>query len=142
MPTSLPPEPVFSFFQQPERPATHGLVRFYRYAAVVLAVLAGVAAGHSQTEFGPVPIGGSSSATVAVTMQAGGTVNVVQVYTQGAVGTDFSLASGGTCAANTFSAGQTCNQPVQFKPAYPGSRTGAVVLLDSSGKVLATSYLA
>jgi len=123
-------------------PAARGLVRFVCSAAAALAIFAGAAAGHAQTGFGPVAIGASSSATVAVTIQTGGTVNVVHVLTQGVVGAEFSVASGGTCAGQTFSAGQQCNQPVLFKPAYPGMRTGAVVLLDSAGKVLATTYLA
>jgi large repetitive protein len=121
--------------------AMRRLARRVHFAAA-LAVFAGVAAGHAQTGFGPIAIGASSSVTVAVTMQAGGTVNTVEVLTQGASGLDFTAASGGTCAGGTFSTGQRCNQPVLFKPAYPGGRTGAVVLLDSTGKVLATSYLA
>ncbi len=122
--------------------AARGFVRFRRYAAAALALCAGAAATHAQTGFGPVAIGASSSATVAVTMRAGGTVNVVHVLTQGVAGLDFTASSGGTCVGQTFSAGQTCNQPVLFKPAYPGNRTGAVVLLDSGGKVLGTTYLA
>jgi large repetitive protein len=144
-------ESVDSSSQQPDgtahprsflRPATGALIRCRRYAAAALALVAGVAVSYAQAGFGPVAIGASSSATVAVTMRAGGTVNTVEVLTLGATGLDFTAASGGTCAGGTFSAGQLCNQPVLFKPGYPGSRTGAVVLLDSSGSVLATAYLA
>lgn len=90
----------------------------------------------------PYPVGTTSAAvTVTVAAQSPGTVSHVQVLTQGAVGLEFGDA-GGACATQTFtSGGQTCTESVTFKPAYPGLRLGAVVLLGSRNTVLGMAYL-
>lgn len=110
-----------------------------------LAVIAGLAAASAgasaQTGFGAVAIGASNTVSVAVTATASGTVANVEVLTLGASGLDYAAAAGGTCTAASLTASQQCSQPVTFTPAYPGSRPGAVVLLDSSKNVLGTTYL-
>ncbi|WP_420236164.1 hypothetical protein ACOBR2_10995 [Telmatobacter bradus] len=65
------------------------------------------------------------------------------VVTQGATGLDFTEVSGSTtCSTSTsYSSGNTCSVAVQFSPKYPGSRSGAVQLLDSTGAVIATANL-
>jgi len=52
------------------------------------------------------------------------------------------VAAGGTCATGaSFSAGQTCQVNVTFKPKYAGIRYGAVVLEGNSGSPIAMAYL-
>ena len=50
--------------------------------------------------------------------------------------------SAGTCETGVaYTAGQSCTVNVVFTPLAPGARNGAVVLTDSSGNVLGTTYL-
>jgi sugar lactone lactonase YvrE len=65
------------------------------------------------------------------------TIGSVQVVTQGTTGLDFKQGSGGDCTG-TISAGNSCTVNVTFAPLAPGSRLGAVNLLDGSGNILAT----
>jgi hypothetical protein len=106
--------------------------------ACLLTVSAGVQA---QAGFGVVSIGASATVPVSVSANTAGTVSKLEVLTMGNSGLDYTAAPGGTCVNASLSANQQCTQPVTFTPAYPGSRMGAVVLLDSSGNVLGTSYL-
>jgi sugar lactone lactonase YvrE len=91
----------------------------------------------------PQPVGVSSTAqSVTVTAQAAGAVTTVEVLTSGASGLDFTAGSGtGTCGTATLAVNQTCTQSVAFKPAAPGLRLGAVVLLGSGNRILGTAYL-
>ena len=87
---------------------------------------------------------GTAEAAQAVTVNitTAGTLNSIQVLTQGAPGLDFTETSGGTCKTTTaYTVGQTCTVNVIFKPQYSGARWGAVVLTNSSGVVLGTTYL-
>lgn len=68
-------------------------------------------------------------------------VGSVAVLTSGAKGLDFQSASGGTCVAQTYTSGQTCTVNVQFSPTASGTRTGALMLLDSAGNSLVTVNL-
>ena len=61
------------------------------------------------------------------------------VVTQGAPSLDFTPASGTTCSG-TVNAGNTCTVNVKFAPLAPGSRMGAVQLLDD-GFVVATQLV-
>ena len=71
-----------------------------------------------------------------------GTLASPLVLTGGAPGLDFTDAATGSCTAGTnYSSGLTCTVNVTFTPNYPGTRTGAVVLEDSSGTILATGYV-
>ena len=80
---------------------------------------------------------GSSSATQTVTFAfpASTTVASVSVVTQGQAGYDFVDAGTGNCAATTYLINTTCTVDVKFAPKTPGSRAGAVVLVDGSGNV-------
>ncbi len=62
--------------------------------------------------------------------------------TQGAIGLNFLLAGGSTCAGNV-SAGSTCTVNVTFTPGVPGLRQGAVELFSSSNSTtpLATTLI-
>lgn len=73
---------------------------------------------------------------VTFTFNASVTVGSISVLTNGAAGQDFQSASGGTCTAKTYTAGQTCTVNVQFSPTQAGTRLGALMLLGSSGNIL------
>jgi hypothetical protein len=63
------------------------------------------------------------------------------VVTQGTTGLDFAVAAGGTCSGLAISAGGNCTVNVTFVPKYPGERSGAVVLKNSTATPIATGYL-
>lgn len=87
--------------------------------------------------FGTEALGNSSSQFITLTFPSRATLGSISVVTQGATNLDFTNAGGGTCTVGTkYSAGATCTVNVLFKPLYSGSRFGAVVLGDSSGKLI------
>ena len=61
------------------------------------------------------------------------------VVTQGAPHLDFSLKE--TTCKGTIQAGSSCYVRVAFAPRAPGVRMGAVQLTDSSGNLLASTYI-
>jgi large repetitive protein len=84
----------------------------------------------------------SQPTSVTVTLSASGVASAPQALTRGVAGMDFSVAGGGSCAANTaYIAGQKCTVNVIFAPKYPGLRNGAVVLTTASGALLGTAFL-
>jgi large repetitive protein len=92
----------------------------------------------------PVTVGGSTTMTIPVALQStgDGTLGAIKVLTGGSAtpNLDFTLVPGGGCSVG--SSAQTCSVAVQFKPLYPGLRSGAIVLVDSANAaVLATEYL-
>src|SRR5271165_2088381 len=91
---------------------------------------------------GSVSLGATASTTVTLTLPAAAILGSIQVLTQGAPGLDYTLASGGSCTpGNSYAANDTCTVEAEFAPRYPGVRSGAVILFDNSGNVLATVYL-
>jgi YVTN family beta-propeller protein len=80
----------------------------------------------------------SSTQTINLSFMSSTTLNTtlgtaIQVLTQGAQNTEFRYVAGGTCVAGaSYSAGQGCSVNVQFVPAYPGQRVGAVVLMNNA----------
>jgi hypothetical protein len=107
---------------------------------LVGCVLASQAALAQNGVFASQSVGGvPATLPVIVTAQVQGTV---EVLTLGASGPDFTGVDGSPKCSQTFLAvNQTCTESVTFNPAAPGPRLGAVVLLDSSNTVLATTYL-
>ncbi|MGB6688859.1 MAG: MBG domain-containing protein [Terracidiphilus sp.] len=94
--------------------------------------------------FGEVNVGSASAAAVNLEFifDTAGTLGSTSVVMQGKTGMDFSDAGGDTCLANTaYTAGESCQINVSFKPAAPGARHGAAELLDGSGNVLATGLV-
>ena len=80
--------------------------------------------------------------TVTVALTSAGTLDTIKVRTQGSDGFDFSNTGKGTCQAGQgYSAGQSCTVTVGFAPTAPGSRVGAVILLDKNNVVLGLSRL-
>ncbi len=85
-----------------------------------------------QTE--PAPC--SKIVTLDYKVTAGGTLGTPKVLTLGSPNLDFVLANGTTCTGGV-TPGETCVVNVQFAPRLAGGRTGAVQLVNESGKVLA-----
>ncbi len=87
---------------------------------------------------------GSTSATLAVpvSISQNGTATTPIVVTQGKTDLDFQLVSGSTCqSGGSYTAGQQCTVNVAFAPKYPGRRSGAVILENTSGTVLGLTLL-
>jgi hypothetical protein len=115
----------------------------FRFSGLFLFVLLLTHPLAAQVSLGSVNIGANTSATVPLTLPSSVILGSIQVLTQGAPNLDYTLASGGTCTpGNSYAANATCTVEAEFAPKYPGVRSGAVVLLDNSGNVLATAYLA
>lgn len=100
-----------------------------------------LAAAGAQAQFGSLAVGASSSQVITVTAASAGTVSTVKVLSAGAGGLDYTAGAGGSCSGAGLAPGGQCTQPVKFQPAYPGVRSGAVVLLDSGNNVLGTAFL-
>jgi large repetitive protein len=85
----------------------------------------------------------SQSATLTYTFSGtSGTIEAPVVLTQGTPNLDFTDAGTGTCTNGTsYSSGDTCTVVVTFTPKAPGTRMGAVELLNSSGTPIATTLV-
>lgn len=88
----------------------------------------------------------SNPVATLITFLQSGTVQTITVSTQGASGLDFNLAAPGNAGGNcqtgvTYAAGQTCQAFFTFTPQHPGLRYGGIALADSTGALLANSYL-
>jgi hypothetical protein len=96
----------------------------------------------AQTSFGEVNLGASTASTVTITIPNAATLGSVTVTTQGATTLDFTNAGTGGCAVGTsYAAEESCTVEVNVRPAYAGTRLGAVVLEDGAGNVLAGANL-
>jgi sugar lactone lactonase YvrE len=86
--------------------------------------------------FGSVATGSTDSTTISVAFNASESPASFAVTAGGAF-----TATGGSCAAGSYSAGQSCTIKAQFAPSHPGISVGGVTLSDSSNHTLATAYL-
>jgi sugar lactone lactonase YvrE len=85
----------------------------------------------------------SQPVSVTVPLSASGVAVAPRALLQGFAGMDFSVVSGGTCAANvSYIFGQHCTVNVVFAPKFPGLRNGAVVLLATDGTLLGSALVA
>ena len=98
----------------------------------------------SGAQFGSSATGSvGSTASLLFTFDKGGILGAPLVSTQGAAGLDYAAAGSSSCAQGaSYAAGAVCFVNVTFHPLLAGFRYGAGALLDSSGNVLATGYLA
>jgi streptogramin lyase len=113
------------------------------YLVLILAVLLLSASASAQVtytgtaatqNFGSQAVGSASAAvTLNFSVAAGTKVGSIGVLTQGAPNLDFNSATGGTCAAQEYSAAATCTVNVTLKPGHPGLRMGAVVFFSEAG---------
>lgn len=100
--------------------------------------IAGISAAQTVQHIpGSTPLTGSANLTVTLSPTAG-TVAKVLILTQGIANKDFTDAGGSTCVAGPA---MSCTVNVLFKPMAPGRRRGAVVLVDSSNRVLAEQLI-
>jgi len=92
--------------------------------------------------FGLIPVA-STSQTFPVTLNFTASLapTTIKVVTTGITGLDYKDAGGDTCAAGSYSAGNTCIVNVTLTPAGVGPRYGAIVLYDTNNKVLARVFL-
>jgi len=125
---------------------------FYATQRRAGGILAGaallLAAAGAQAQFGSQPVGattGNQNVTVAASVS--GTVSSVEILTLGSPSGDFAAGTGtSNCASATLAEGATCTESIDFTPAKPGLRSGAVVLVGtpsggSGQSVLGTAYL-
>lgn len=100
----------------------------------------------SNVNFGNVPVNSAATAnqqTLTYTFSSDDTLTAVNVLTQGVANKDYIVDPSSTCVATGSygpSGAATCTVVVDFSPAVPGSRMGAVQLVDANG-VQATTYL-
>ena len=89
------------------------------------------------------PVGtASGTQTATLLFNSSFTLGSINVLTQGAPGLDFNTAGGGTCAVgSSYSAGQTCTVNYTFTPIAPGTRFGAITIVDNSSNLQASLYL-
>ena len=85
----------------------------------------------------------SNTLTLTYSVTAGTTIGSIKVLTLGAPKLDFQPQASDTsttlCAPQTYPSATTCTVDVTFAPLAPGARSGAVQILDGSGKVLAAT---
>ena len=114
-------------------------------SALTLAALLSTArtAAAQSTSLGAQPVGATGGEqNVTVRAVTAGTVANFEILTQGIASLDFAAGIGAnTCASATLAVNGTCSVSVTFTPAWPGLRSGAIVLLDSTSRVLATAYI-
>ncbi len=93
---------------------------------------------------GTVAAGTSSSKPAAILFGFNGSATPASIVIEeaGATAPDFTIASGGTCAANTtYAANSSCTVNVNFTPHAAGAVSAKLLMLDSSGNVLASMPL-
>ena len=86
--------------------------------------------------FGSITVGSTGTATVNVAFNASESPASILFISGGGF-----KSSGGTCAAGSYTAGQSCTITARFAPGSPGIATGGITLADGSNNVLATAYL-
>ena len=99
-------------------------------------------------DFGPLSVGSSSGPIYALFEFTGGIggsdtakIGTADVFTLGVKQQDFTDSGSGNCSTTTsYSAGDSCAVGVRFTPQYPGGRSGAVVLKDTTYHVTGTGY--
>jgi sugar lactone lactonase YvrE len=111
----------------PNNPAVDGGGNFPVLAASTLGTVTYTGSAAS-ANFGSRAVGSTSAArTFSFSLTSGISIGSIEVVTQGAPNLDFTSATGGTCAAATYTSATTCTVNVTFAPMYAGPRTGAIV---------------
>ncbi len=110
-------------------------------AAVLLALTSLTAEAQTAVHFSGTTAVGSTATTVQhvpITLQLGGFLSGVKVFTQGVDAMDFTNAGGAAngCNSGLYVQGQICYVDVAFRPSAPGRRKGSVVLISSQGGVI------
>ena len=94
-------------------------------------------------QFSSAAIGANpQTAIIQVIISGSGSLNAINVLTEGASSLDFSLSAGGTCSTTvSYATGQSCSVAVTFQPKFPGLRVGSIVLASSNGGVLGAASI-
>lgn len=98
----------------------------------------------NSAELGSVAAGSAAASSQSVTFNFNGsaTPGTIAIEEAGAATPDFVIASGGTCAVGTtYTANSSCTVNVTLSPHAAGSVSAKLVMLDSSGNVLASMPL-
>src|ERR1700761_8736646 len=141
---------AFSADEDVVLPSSSFVVRLSRFPvhaplATLFFLGSNVSSAQTVSAFPGTTVVGAQSAAimVTVTMTALGTPSDPQAVTQGVPNEDFSIAAGGTCPQKqaVTAVGQTCTANVIFAPQYPGLRTGAVRITNSTNGTLLGSAL-
>jgi hypothetical protein len=146
MQTSGPRSYTYYPFSVPSSYRSQLVATRWTYLALLILAVAFLLTStraRSQTIFpGTTTVGQTSlPQTVTITITGSGTASAPSALTEGIANLDYQLVSGGTCASGVaYSAGQQCTVIVDFKPLYPGVRSGAVVIT-SGGLVLGSAGL-
>jgi hypothetical protein len=93
---------------------------------------------------GTLAAGSSSSTAASILFGFNGSATPASIVIEeaGATAPDFTVAAGGTCAANTtYAANASCTVNVNFTPHAAGALSAKLLMLDSSGNVLASMPL-
>jgi sugar lactone lactonase YvrE len=91
--------------------------------------------------FGSVGVGSSASPLIYnFSISAGTTLGAIGVVSQGVSGKDFVDTGQSSCAVKTYTSATICGVSVIFEPLGSGTRIGAIVLSDSSGNPLASTF--
>jgi hypothetical protein len=100
------------------------------------------AVGGTSVDFGSLAMGQTSAnVMVKFQIQAGTTVNDIQLGSKATRGVDFINIGQGNCTARTYTATTACSLALRFAPVAVGYRSGTVVFHDATGKALAIVYL-
>jgi sugar lactone lactonase YvrE len=86
--------------------------------------------------FGAAAVNSSLTATADVVFNAAETPASFTFSSNGAF-----ISTGGTCAAGSYTAGESCTINAKFTPTQPGVSVSGITLADASNNVLATAYL-
>ena len=93
-------------------------------------------------EFGATPVGTPVAQSVYLTFAGAATPATIQVLQAGSTTPDFSVGTGGSCAAGTaYAAGSTCTVSVNFSPLHAGNATARLIAADGAGNELASLAL-
>ncbi len=100
----------------------------------------------SVLNFGSAAVGSvNSTALLIFAFDSEGSISTPAVSTQGVSKRDFQDLIAGSCTVNgtghIYSAGDLCTVDVGFSPTYSGARSGAAVIANNAGAVIATEYL-
>jgi len=97
----------------------------------------------SPQSIGQIPVTGTSyPIAMFFTFDTGGIMGSYSILTDGVPNTEFTDSYLGTChQGGNYSAGSFCDIDVNFTPAAPGTRSGAVVLNNSTADPFLTSYV-
>jgi len=118
------------------------MFRLQSWLKGILAIaLAIPLSAHAGSSLGTVAVGSSGGGMATVKIGVAGKLDSISVRTKGVEGLDFTLGTGGSCAAGvSYAVDSFCTVKVIFKPSGTGNRRGAVVLFDSSGTAMGTGY--